>query len=146
MNFKYDLRRVGMVKDTIHTTVPDTLYARGVELLNEREYNDALRILRPYEDRNTAVAMLSLGYDEQAYEVLRRLSEEATVEYLKAIACARMGRIEEGKAAFRRACELQHLSSGFRDVAVLGPCFLWKLPYSKMPLAEHVAFLLKSWF
>lgn len=107
VNFKYDLRRVGMVKDTIHTTVPDTLYARGVELLNEREYNDALRILRPYEDRNTAVAMLSLGYDEQAYEVLRRLSEEATVEYLKAIACARMGRIEEGKAAFRRACELQ---------------------------------------
>ena len=107
VNFKYDLRRVGMVKDTIHTTVPDTLYARGVELLNEREYNGALRILRPYEDRNTAVAMLSLGYDEQAYEVLCRLEKEATVEYLKAVACARMGRIEEGKAAFRRACELQ---------------------------------------
>ena len=107
VNFKYDLRRVGMVKDTIHTTVPDTLYARGVKLLNERKYNDALRILRPYEDRNTAVALLSLGQDEPAYEVLRRLKEEATVEYLKAIACARMGRIEEGKAAFRRACELQ---------------------------------------
>lgn len=106
VNFKYDLRRVGMVKDTIHTTVPDTLYARGVELLNEREYNGALRILRPYEDRNTAVAMLSLGHDEQAYEVLCRLKEEATVEYLKAVACARMGRVEEGKAAFRRACEL----------------------------------------
>ena len=107
VNFKYDLRRVGMVKDTIHTTVPDTLYARGVKLLNEREYNEALRILRPYEDRNTAVAMLSLGHDEQAYEVLCRLKEEATVEYLKAVACARMGRVEEGKAAFRRACELQ---------------------------------------
>ena len=107
VNFKYDLRRVGMVKDTIHTTAPDTLYARGVELLNEREYNGALRILRPYEDRNTAVAMLSLGHDEQAYEVLCRLKEEATVEYLKAVACARMGRVEEGKAAFRRACELQ---------------------------------------
>lgn len=77
VNFKYDLRRVGMVKDTIHTTVPDTLYARGVKLLNEREYNEALRILRPYEDRNTAVAMLSLGHDEQAYEVLCRLEEEA---------------------------------------------------------------------
>ena len=107
VNFKYDMRRVGMVKDTIHTTVPDTLYARGVELLNDREYNEALRILRPYEDRNTAVAMLSLGLDEQAYEVLCRLKEEATVEYLKAVACARMGRVEEGKAAFRRACELQ---------------------------------------
>lgn len=107
VNFKYDLRRVGMVKDAIHTTAPDTLYARGVELLNEREYNGALRILRPYEDRNTAVAMLSLGHDEQAYEVLCRLKEEATVEYLKAVACARMGRVEEGKAAFRRACELQ---------------------------------------
>ncbi len=107
VDFKYDLRRVGMVKDTIHTTVPDTLYARGVKLLNEREYNEALRILRPYEDRNTAVAMLSLGHDEQAYEVLCRLKEAATVEYLKAVACARIGRVEEGKAAFRRACELQ---------------------------------------
>lgn len=107
VNFKYDLRRVGMVKDTIHTTVPDTLYARGVKLLNERKYNDALRILRSYEDRNTAVALLSLGQDEPAYEVLRRLKEEETVEYLKAVACARMGRIEEGKAAFGRACELQ---------------------------------------
>ena len=107
VNFKYDLRRVGMVKDTIHTTVPDTLYARGVKLLNDRRYDDALRILRPYEDRNTAVAMLSLGYDEQAYEVLYRLREEATVEYLKAVACARTGRVEEGEAAFRRACELQ---------------------------------------
>ena len=107
MNFRYDLRRVGMVKDTIHTTVPDTLYARGVQLLNERKYNDALRILRPYEDRNTAVALLSLGYDEQAYELLCRLKEEATVEYLKAVVCARMGRIEEGKKAFRRACALQ---------------------------------------
>lgn len=107
VNFRYDLRRVGMVKDTIHTTVPDTLYARGVKLLDERKYNDALRILRPYEDRNTAVAMLSLGHDEQAYEVLCRLKEEATVVYLKAIACARLSRTEEGKEAFRRACELQ---------------------------------------
>lgn len=107
VNFKYDLRRVGMVKDTIHTTVPDTLYARGVLLLNERKYNDALRILRPYEDRNTAVALLSLGYDEQAYDILCRLKEEATVAYLKAVVCARLGRIEEGKEAFGRACELQ---------------------------------------
>lgn len=37
----------------------------------------------------------------------RKLKEEETVEYLKAVACARMGRIEEGKAAFGRACELQ---------------------------------------
>lgn len=107
VDFKYDLRRVGMVKDTIHTTVPDTLYARGVALLGQRKYAEALTILENYRDRNTAVALLSLGYDDRAYEVLSALSESAETCYLKAIACSRLDRREEGRKWFLRACELK---------------------------------------
>ncbi|MCM1302217.1 MAG: hypothetical protein NC250_09555 [Alistipes senegalensis] len=106
VNFRYDLRRKGMVKDTIHTTELDTIYAQGVKLLNERKYHDALRILRPYADRNTVVALLSLGHDEQALELLATLPKDAIAEYLRAIACSRLGRKEEGRRHFLNACRM----------------------------------------
>ncbi len=106
VNFRYDLRRKGMVKDTIHTTELDTTYARGVELLNDRKYHDALRILRTYEDRNTVVAHLSLGHDERAFELLAMLPKDAITEYLRAIACSRLGRKEEGRRHFLNACRM----------------------------------------
>ncbi len=105
VNFRYDLRRKGMVKDTIHTTELDTTYARGVELLNDRKYHDALRILRTYEDRNTVVAHLSLGHDERAFELLAMLPKDAITEYLWAIACS-LGRNEEGRRHFLNACRM----------------------------------------
>lgn len=48
MSFLYDLRRVGMIKDTIHTTERDTLYDRGRRLMEDRRYKEALTILTPY--------------------------------------------------------------------------------------------------
>lgn len=104
VNFRYDLRRKGMVKDTIHTTEPDTTYARGVELLQKRKYAKALYILNDYNDRNTVVAHLSLGHDERALELLDSLPKDAVTEYLRAIACARLGRKEEGRRHFLEAC------------------------------------------
>lgn len=106
VDFKYDLRRVGMVKDTIHTTLPDTLYAQGVELLKERNYLQSFSILESYKDRNTAIAQLSLGYDAEAYEILQTLDQCAIVYYLRAVACARLGKKSEGLLNFERACEL----------------------------------------
>lgn len=106
VNFKYDLRRKGMVKDTIHTTELDTTYARGVKLLNDRKYHDALRILRTYQDRNTVVAHLSLGHDEQALELLATMPKDAVTEYLRAITCSRLGRKEEGRRHFLNACRM----------------------------------------
>ncbi len=103
---RYDLRRKGMVKDTIHTTEPDTTYARGVELLRKRKYAQALYILDGYGDRNTVVAHLSLGHDEQALELLAALPKDAVTEYLKAIACSRLGRKDEGRKNFLEACRL----------------------------------------
>lgn len=106
VSFKYDLRRVGMVKDTIHTTVPDEIYARGVELLKGRKYRDALEVLDGFADRNAAICLLSLGYDQRAYEVLKRLPEHSTNKYLLAVACARLGRRDEALEHFDRAVEL----------------------------------------
>lgn len=104
VTFRYDLRRVGMVKDTIHTTELDTTYARGVELLQDRKYAKALYVLNDYNDRNTVVAHLSLGHDAQALELLQVLPEDAITAYLQAIACSRLGRKEEGRAHFLEAC------------------------------------------
>ena len=106
VNFRYSLRRKGMVKDTIHTTELDTTYARGVELLQKRKYAKALYILNDYNDRNTVVAHLSLGHDERAMELLATMPKDAVTEYLRAIACSRLGRKEEGLRHFLEACRL----------------------------------------
>ena len=106
VNFRYSLRRKGMVKDTIHTTELDTAYVRGVQLLQKRKYAKALYILNDYNDRNTVVAHLSLDHNERAMELLASLPKDAVTEYLKAIACSRLGRKEEGREHFLEACRL----------------------------------------
>ena len=106
VNFRYNLRRKGMIKDTIHTTELDTAYARGVEMLQKRKYAKALYILNDYNDRNTVVAHLSLDHNERALELLVSMPKDAVAEYLKAIACSRLGRKEEGREHFLEACRL----------------------------------------
>ena len=106
VNFRYSLRRKGMVKDTIHTTELDTVYARGVELLQKRKYAKALYILNDYNDRNTVVAHLSMDHNERALELLAAMPEDAVTEYLRAIACSRLGRKAEGREHFLEACRL----------------------------------------
>ena len=104
VNFRYNLRRKGMVKDTIHTTELDTTYARGVALLRKRKYAKALYILNDYNDRNTVVAHLSMDHNERAMELLDAMPKDAVTEYLRAIACSRLGRKEEGRRHFLEAC------------------------------------------
>ena len=106
VNFRYSLRRKGMVKDTIHTTELDTAYARGVELLQKRKYAKALYILNDYNVRNTVVAHLSLDHNERALELLAAMPKDAVTEYLRAIACSRLGRKAEGREHFLEACRL----------------------------------------
>lgn len=104
VDFRYNLRRKGMVKDTIHTTELDTTYARGVELLQRRQYARALYILNDYNDRNTVVAYLSMDHNERALELLSTMPTDAVTEYLRAIACSRLGRMAEGREHFLEAC------------------------------------------
>lgn len=107
VSFKYDLRRVGMIKDTVITTEIDTTYLRGRQLLENRRYREALEVFRPYDDRNMAIALLSLGYDEHAYEILCREPVSAIREYLQAIACVRMKRYQDALTHYNEAIRME---------------------------------------
>ncbi|MFI3322974.1 MAG: hypothetical protein R3Y50_10725 [Rikenellaceae bacterium] len=106
VSFKYDLRKVGMLKDTIHTTEVDTMYHRGVQLLEQRKYREAFTILNDYKDHNCALTMMSLGYDKAAYDILSSLTQNDMTYYLRAILCSRLGYIEEGRKWFLESCNL----------------------------------------
>ncbi len=78
VDFRFNLHRRGMKQDTVYTTEVDAEYMHAVELLKKRRYEEALTILRPYEDRNTALAYMSLGYDAAAYRILRAEPDAAS--------------------------------------------------------------------
>lgn len=91
VDFRFSLSRRGMRQDTIHTSEPDTAYARGVEYLRKRQYEQALEILRPYEDRNTALAYMSLGYNQAALRIYKKQPQHTELKYLQAVLHARLG-------------------------------------------------------
>lgn len=97
VKFEFYLHRVGMIKDTIHTTVVDTLYMRGVKALKERDYKLAIDCLKEYKDYNTAVAYICLDYNHSALDILNSLPSSSRVLYMRALVNARLG--EEDKAA-----------------------------------------------
>lgn len=107
VDFRYSLRRRDMVQDTVVTTEPDTLYARAVELLRSRDYPKALYILSDYRDRNYALALLSLGHDKTAREILEPLPEDPERDYLLAIVCSRLGDRDNALEYYRRAAEIE---------------------------------------
>lgn len=59
--------------------VVDTLYMRGVELMEKADYKKSLKILRPYNDYNTALALLLSGYDESALSCLLALVDKSSI-------------------------------------------------------------------
>ena len=96
VRFDFHLHRIGMVKDTVHTTELDTVYRAGVEALKELDYKKAVGILRPYDDYNAALAFMSADYNHSALDVLGRLDDtDPKVCYLKAMVLSRLGVEEE---------------------------------------------------
>ena len=95
---------MGTVKDTIHTTELDTAYLRGRQLLEKRKYAQALYVLHDYRDRNTAIALLSLGQDREALRILEALTATAIGAYARGIACSRLGREAGGRGHVLEAC------------------------------------------
>ena len=102
--FDFHLHRKDMVKDTIHTTVLDSTYMRGVSALLNMDYDAALALLRPYEDFNTAIAYMGLDRDYSAMEILSRQKQTAPVNYLLAILYARVGDEQEAVSRYLQAC------------------------------------------
>ena len=106
VDFTFHVHRKGMIKDTIHTTEPDTVYARSMELMKKRKYADALQILHDYNDYNTAICLMSLGYDQAAYNILLNEPETANSEYLLAILASRIGKTQEAVTRYLHSVEL----------------------------------------
>lgn len=106
VDFTFFVHRKGMIKDTIHTTEPDTIYAHAIELMQNRKYSKALQILNEYQDWNMGICLMSLGYDEKAYELFKQQSISANSEYLLAILAARLGKEKEAYERYIHSCKM----------------------------------------
>lgn len=104
VRFDFYLHRKGMIKDTVHTTVLDSVYMRGLQAISDRDYPTAVTLLRPYEDINTAIAYCAMDYNESAYELLSRLEKTAAVNYMLAIVYSRRGDDRSAVECYLRSC------------------------------------------
>lgn len=104
VKFNFYLHRKGMVKDTVHTTVIDSTYTRGVQALKDMDYAGALALLSPYKDFNTAVAFMGLNRNANALQILEKLEKTPEVNYLLAVLYSRRGEPEKAVECYLRSC------------------------------------------
>ena len=104
VRFDFHLHRKGMVKDTVHTTVLDSVYMDGVQAIRDRDYERALTLLRPYGDYNTAIAYLCMDYNASAMQILERLEMTAQVNYMLAVLYSRRGEEQKAVECYVRSC------------------------------------------
>lgn len=117
VDFVFCLHRAGMVKDTVHTSVLDSVYMNGVQALKNREYERALALLSPYKDINAAVAMIAMDRNLSALNLLETMQRDASVNYLLALAHSRLGNERLAVECFLLACRLDrtYVSRGNLD-------------------------------
>lgn len=104
VKFNFYLHRKGMVKDTVHTTVIDSTYMRGVQALRDMDYAAALALLNPYRDYNTAVAFMGLNRNANALDILEAYDKTPEVNYLLAVLYSRTGEPEKAVDCYMRSC------------------------------------------
>ena len=104
VRFDFHLHRKGMIKDTVHTTVLDSVYMDGVQAIRDRDYERALTLLRPYGDYNTAIAYLCMDYNASAMQILERLEKTAQVNYMLAVLYSRRGEEQKAVECYVRSC------------------------------------------
>lgn len=105
VKFDFFLHRKGMIKDTIHTTEIDSVYMRGVQALEDRNYEEAVQLLRPYMDYNSAVAFVCMDYNQSALSVLSTLPRSAQRDYMLAVVYARLGKEQKAVEHFIQSVE-----------------------------------------
>lgn len=105
VTFAFAMHRKDMVKDTIHTTVLDSVYYRGVQALKNMDYDNAVRILAPYKDINTAIAYMGADRNYNALEILKREPSSPEVNYMLAILYSRTGDEQAAVQKYMQACK-----------------------------------------
>ena len=104
VSFDFHLHRIGMHKDTVHTTELDSVYMSGLEALKELDYMRAVAVLKPYADYNAALAYASADCNHSALAILDSIGEtDARVCYLKALVLSRLGKYNEALKCFERS-------------------------------------------
>ena len=113
VEFQFCLHRKDMVKDTIHTTEPDTVYSAGVQAIKDRDYSKAVRLLGSYRDINSALAFLAMDYNASAMNILEELPVSGKRDYLLAVVHSRNGNEKKAVEYFLSAVN-QERSLRFR--------------------------------
>lgn len=109
VSFDFYLHRVGMLKDTVHTTELDTVYMAGLQALKELDYKKAVSLLREYGDYNSALAYMSADYNHSALDILMKLDEtDAKVCYLRAMVLSRLEQYEEAMKYYKLSISYDH--------------------------------------
>lgn len=106
VKFQFHMHRKGMIQDTLMTTVLDSLYMSGVQAIKDRDYEEAVRILGPYEDFNTAVAYCALDRNASAEAILRHLPQTAQKCYIMAIIHSRRGDERSAVESYMLSCSM----------------------------------------
>ncbi len=117
VEFDFFLHKKGMVKDTIQTTEPDTLYRNGLIALENMDYEEAVRLLEPYKDFNTAIAFMGVDRNHAAAEILTGEPKSAEVDYLFAIIWRRLGDEQKAVEYYLSACrqDSSYVHRGYLD-------------------------------
>ena len=105
VKFNFYLHRKGMIKDTIHTTVVDSTYTKGVWALKDMDYDTAIPMLAPYNDYNAAVAYIGKDRNLSALQILEPMEKTAPVNYLLAILYSRIGEVQKAVQCYMTSVE-----------------------------------------
>ena len=105
VKFNFYLHRKGMIKDTVHTTVIDSTYMRGVQALRDMDYEAAVALLGPYRDYNAAVAFMGMERNINALDILEKEYRTPPVDYLLAVLYSRTGDPQKAVECYLRACK-----------------------------------------
>lgn len=107
VEFKFHVHRRNMLQDTIVMPVIDSTYMDAVKMIENRQYKKALVLLDEFyqNDYNTAICLMSLGYDQRALDIMLEQKESADRDYVIAILYARLKKESEAVKYFIMSCD-----------------------------------------
>jgi len=108
VGFSFHLHSKTLQREIVDTEEIDTVYAKGVQAIKDRDYEKAAEILAPYADYNTAIAYVALDRNISAQAVLSSLEPNAEVNYLLAIVYSRLGDDQKAVQCYLDSCKEDH--------------------------------------
>lgn len=107
VEFKFHLHRRDMIQDTIVMPVIDTTYQRAIKMIEDRKYKQALVLLDDQypDDYNTAICLMSLGYDKRALDIMLQQPDTSDRNYVLAILYVRLKMQKQAVKSYIKSCD-----------------------------------------